>query len=82
MFLTAFDEDWDDRGNHDDLVASGTVEPSTDWLRWKGSRWVLRIDRNGLRHESEVRPARFYLVWHTDARADEEPADRDLERVA
>jgi hypothetical protein len=54
MVLTAFDEDADEHGNRDDLIASGTVEPSPEWLRCKGSRWVLRIDGNGVRHESDL----------------------------
>ena len=45
MVLTAFDEDIDEHGNRDDLIASGTVEPSPESLRCLGSRWVLRIDR-------------------------------------
>jgi hypothetical protein len=53
--LTAYDEDLDENGNRDDLVARGTVEPSPEWLRCNGSRWVLRIDRNGVRHESDLR---------------------------
>ena len=52
--LTAFDEDLDETGNRDDLIARGTVEPSPEWLRCNGSRWVLRIDRNGVRHESDL----------------------------
>jgi hypothetical protein len=55
MVLTAFDEDTDERGNRDDLIASGTVEPSPDSFRHLGSRWVLRIDSNGVRHESDLR---------------------------
>jgi hypothetical protein len=54
MVLTAFDEDADGHGNRDDLIASGTVEPSPEWLSCRGSRWVLRIDTNGVRHESEL----------------------------
>jgi hypothetical protein len=54
MVLTAFDEDADESGNRDDLIASGTVEPSPESLRCLGSRWVLRIDGNGVRHESEL----------------------------
>ena len=54
MVLTAFDEDADQHGNRDDLIASGIVEPSPEWLRCLGSRWVLRIDRNGVRHESDL----------------------------
>jgi hypothetical protein len=52
MILTAFDEDYDG-GKRDDLFASGIVEPSPEWLSCKGSRWVLRIDEDGVRHESE-----------------------------
>lgn len=54
MALTAFDEDADEHGNRDDLIASGIVEPSPRSLRCLGSRWVLRIDRNGVRHQSEL----------------------------
>jgi hypothetical protein len=54
MVLTAFDEDTDEHGNRDDLIASGTVEPSPQSLRCLGSRWVLKIDGNGVRHESDL----------------------------
>ena len=54
MILTAFDEDADEHGNRDDLLACGTVEASPKWLRCSGSRWVLRIDQNGVRHESDL----------------------------
>ncbi|HEY2459818.1 MAG TPA: hypothetical protein VGI16_03385 [Candidatus Acidoferrum sp.] len=53
LVLTAFDEDADEQGNRDDLIASGTVEPSPEWLRCNGSRWVLRIDQNGVRNVSD-----------------------------
>jgi len=55
MKLTAFDEDQDDEGNRDDLIASGTVEPAPDWLRCNGSRWVLKVDESGVRHQSDLR---------------------------
>ena len=54
MVLTAFDEDADENGNRDDLIASGTVERSPWRLQCNGSRWALRIDRNGVRHESDL----------------------------
>ena len=57
MHVTVFDEDMED-GQRDDLIASGTVERSPDWLRCRGSRWVLRIDENGVRHESDLQNAR------------------------
>lgn len=55
MVLTAFMEDANDHGTPDDLIAAGTVEPSPESRRCVGSRWVLRIDRNGVRHESELK---------------------------
>jgi hypothetical protein len=55
MKLTAFDEDQNEEGLRDDLIASGTVGPAPDWLRCTGSRWVLKIDENGVRHESDLR---------------------------
>jgi hypothetical protein len=54
MVLTAYDEDLDENGNRDDLVASGIVERSPWRLRCSGSRWVLRIDQNGVRHDSDL----------------------------
>jgi hypothetical protein len=55
MVLTAFDEDADEHGSRDDLIASVVVEPSPESLRCLGSRWVLRIDQMGVRHESDLR---------------------------
>jgi hypothetical protein len=54
MVLTAFDEDADEHGNRDDLIATGTVEHSPWRLRCNGSRWALRIDQNVVRHESDL----------------------------
>jgi hypothetical protein len=50
MRVTAFVPDSDDDGNPADLIATGVVEPSPDWLQCSGSRWVLRIDENSIRH--------------------------------
>ena len=54
MSVVAFDLDADDTGKPDNLIASGVVEPSPDWLSCRGSKWVLRIDSNGVRHQSEI----------------------------
>jgi hypothetical protein len=53
MQVTVFEEDLDDNGARDDLIASGVVEPSPEWLECKGSRWVLQIDEHGVRHVSD-----------------------------
>ena len=55
MMLTAFDQDTDEHGQRDDLFVSGVVEPSPEWLSCRGSRWVLRIDEEGLRWESDLK---------------------------
>lgn len=54
MALTAYDQDSDENGNRDDLLASGIVEPPPEWLACRGSRWILRIDEHGVRHESDM----------------------------
>jgi hypothetical protein len=54
MELTAFDEDADENNERDDLIANGIVERSPDWLQCKGSKWILRVDENGIYHESEL----------------------------
>ena len=54
LTLTAFDHDLDDRGDPDDLFATGVVERSPDYAQCQGSRWSLRIDSDGIRHESDL----------------------------
>jgi hypothetical protein len=66
MCVTAFDEDADEQGNRDDLLASGTVERSPEPLGCRGSRWILRIDENGVRHESDLRLESWFAVDHLD----------------
>ena len=56
MQVVAVEEDYEG-GERDDLVATGTVEASPDWLQCRGSRWVLRIDEHGVRHQSDLPPA-------------------------
>jgi hypothetical protein len=53
MRVTAFDEDVSADGSRDDLLASGIVVPTPEWLIHTGSRWVLQIDEHGVRHESD-----------------------------
>jgi hypothetical protein len=52
MAVTVFEEDEKD-GKPDDLIASGTVQPSPQWLQCHGSKWALMIDENGVRHQSD-----------------------------
>lgn len=55
LIVTAFEEDADEHGNRDDIIARGMVEPAPDWLRSHGSKWILRVDENGVRHESDLK---------------------------
>jgi len=53
MTLTAWEENYEN-DKRDDLLASGIVERSPEQLACRGSRWVLRIDQNGVRWESDT----------------------------
>lgn len=53
MVVTAYDEDTNDAGERDDLIASEVVEPSPEWLQCNCSRWALKIDAKGVRHQSD-----------------------------
>ena len=55
MVLTAYDNDADDERNPDNIFASGVVERSPSYAQCKGSLWSLRIDKNGIRHESDIK---------------------------
>jgi hypothetical protein len=54
MIITAFDGDADASGNPDSIVATGAVVRPPNWLVPTGSRWVLLIDADGVRHESDL----------------------------
>ena len=56
MMLTAYEPDTEDGKPDDLIIAYGRVEPSPRELTCKGSRWVLMIDENGVRHESDCHP--------------------------
>jgi hypothetical protein len=53
LTITAYDEDTDDNGKPDRLMAQGLVEPAPEWLQCNGSKWVLKINSNGVFHESD-----------------------------
>ncbi len=57
MSITAYDHDIGDDGNRDDIFASGIVEISPEFAQCQGSKWSLRIDSNGIRHESDLKSA-------------------------
>ena len=52
MLVTAVEDDVNEAGMPDHLIASGVVEKAPVELAHRGSRWVLRIDGLGVRHEA------------------------------
>ena len=54
MVLTAYDQDADEKGKADNIFASGVVERSPSYAQCNGSIWSLRIDSDGIRHESDI----------------------------
>jgi hypothetical protein len=73
MEVTAFEPDTDDDGQPADLIATGVVVPSPSWLQCNGSRWALRIDEQGVRHQpaEDVQHQRYVV----------EKVQRGLERA-
>jgi hypothetical protein len=53
MRVTVIDEDLDENGNIDNLVATGIVEINTTKGWGERIKWCCRIDSNGIRHQSE-----------------------------
>ena len=53
LVIDVYSDDLNDKGEPDNLIASGVVErnSSSGWA--KEIRWCCRIDAQGIRHESE-----------------------------
>lgn len=49
----AREQDADENGQRDDLLAQGTILRSPDWLQCRGSKWCLKIDDRGIYHQSD-----------------------------
>jgi hypothetical protein len=54
MKATAYQEDGDEHNRPDAIIATGVIEPSPAYVQCRGSKWSLRIDARGIRHESEL----------------------------
>ena len=54
MQVTASEDDVDDDGNPDYLLASGVVAPAPARLQAHGSRWILLVDEDGLQRYNEL----------------------------
>ena len=55
MVLTAYDLDADENEKPDNIFATGIVERSPSYAKCKGSLWSLRINSDGIRHESDIK---------------------------
>ncbi|WP_299247439.1 hypothetical protein [uncultured Aquimarina sp.] len=53
MKIKVYMDDKDELGKTDNLIAHGTVEPNNSGA-FKTCKWNIRIDKNGIRHESEL----------------------------
>lgn len=56
MSAVALEPDSDEHGNPMELFATGIIERAPEELACLGSRWVLRIDADGVRHRPPSRP--------------------------
>lgn len=54
MEIDVYSDDIDDRGQPDNLVASGVVERNSVGGWTAHIKWNCRIDENGIRHESDL----------------------------
>ena len=54
MEVLIFDEDVDDAGRPDRLIALGVVERNKDTGWSRHVKWCCRINSDGIRHESEI----------------------------
>lgn len=54
MAVDLFMEDFNERGDPDNLVASGTVEENKSSGWGAHVKWCCRINSDGIRHESDV----------------------------
>jgi hypothetical protein len=53
MHMAVYSDDYDEHDQRDDLIAEGTVKRNTHGGWTSAARWVLLIDANGIRHQSE-----------------------------
>ena len=54
MVVTAYDEDADEEGKPDKILATGVVEPSPEFAQCRGSIWALRVNESGVQSESKL----------------------------
>jgi hypothetical protein len=55
MSVLVWDEDFDERGERDDLFANGIVVRNTSSGLSQRVKWCCQIDENGVRHRSDLR---------------------------
>lgn len=56
MNISIYSDDLNDRGERDYLIAEAVVERNTTSLGWGTNvKWCCRVDRDGIKHESDLR---------------------------
>ena len=55
LVIDVYDDDLNDKGEPDNLIASGIVERNSS-IQWARIKWCCRIDAQGIRHESDIGP--------------------------
>lgn len=54
LHIAIYMDDTDEHGDRDDLIAEGIVEANKIKSGWGSvAKWCCRIDKNGIRHESD-----------------------------
>ena len=54
LVIDVYSDDLNNKGEPDNLIASGIVERNAS-LGWaKGIKWCCRVDAQGIRHESDI----------------------------
>jgi hypothetical protein len=51
--VAVYSDDYDEHGHRDDLIAEGTAKRNTHGGWTSAACWILVIDANGIRHQSE-----------------------------
>lgn len=55
MDVAIYNEDRNEDGVRDDLIAEGTVERNVAPQQWaKAAKWCCRINKDGIRYESSI----------------------------
>jgi hypothetical protein len=55
LLIYVYDENTDNNGNRDNLIAEGVVERNNTSSWGKNAKWCCRINEKGIQRESEIK---------------------------